>query len=258
MSNTLRRFPERVRNYCRRTGATYLFKRPIEIRTDVPIISFTFDDFPRSALLEGGAILQRYGLVGTYYASLGMIGRDECCGRIFLREDLETVIKQGHELGCHTFGHLNAGQTPWKIFEKSVVQNSLELDRLCPQRTFRTLSYPIAGPRLWIKHKMAGRFEGCRGGGQTYNSGTADLNYLCAYFLEKARGDIQAVKDLIRRNQSARGWLIFATHNIDSSNGPFGCTPEFFESVVSYCVSSGARIVPVAAALDLLQIRGES
>jgi hypothetical protein len=105
---------------------------------------------------------------------------------------------------------------------------------------------------------MASRFEGCRGGGQTYNSGTADLNYLCAYFLEKAKGDIQAVKDLIRRNQSARGWLIFATHNIDSSNGPFGCTPEFFESVVSYCVSSGARIVPVAAALDLLQIRGES
>jgi peptidoglycan/xylan/chitin deacetylase (PgdA/CDA1 family) len=33
-----------------------------------PVISFTFDDFPRSALVKAGAILRERGLAGTYYA----------------------------------------------------------------------------------------------------------------------------------------------------------------------------------------------
>jgi hypothetical protein len=50
-----------------------LFRRQFAVTTDVPLISFTFDDFPRSAFVEAGSILTRYGAVGTYYASLGLM-----------------------------------------------------------------------------------------------------------------------------------------------------------------------------------------
>jgi hypothetical protein len=91
-----------------------------------------------------------------------------------------------------------------------------------------------------------------RGGGQTFNAGEADLNYLSAYFLEKTRHDPQAVKHVIADNRAACGWLIFATHDVSDTPTPYGCTPGFFEDIVESAVESGARIVPVADALNSL------
>jgi len=82
-----------------------MYRRPFLLRNDVPNISFTFDDFPRSALLTGGAILSRYGVRGSYYASLGLMGKQAPTGTIFVAEDLQRLLAQGHELGCHTFDH---------------------------------------------------------------------------------------------------------------------------------------------------------
>ena len=84
------------------------------------------------------------------------------------------------------------------------------------------------------------------------NFGRADLNQLSAYFLEKAHGNIQAVANLIEKNKDARGWIIFATHDICPRPSPYGCTPEFFGEVVQYAVDSGAQILPVVKALEAI------
>jgi peptidoglycan/xylan/chitin deacetylase (PgdA/CDA1 family) len=44
------------------------------MRNREPMISFTFDDFPRSALHVAGRILEDHGIAGTYYVSLGLMG----------------------------------------------------------------------------------------------------------------------------------------------------------------------------------------
>lgn len=229
------------------------FRRPFVISTKQPFISFTFDDFPRSALLAGGAILNAYGLAGTYYVSLGLLDKDAPTGRIAASEDLARVVEQGHELGCHTFSHWHAWETDTRTFEKSIIENRVALGRLLPGARFKTFSYPISAPRPMTKAKMANYFQCCRGGGQTFNVGVADLNHLSAYFLEKTRHDVQALKNLIDRNQRARGWLILATHDICDDPTPYGCTPDFFQEVVQYAVNSGARILPVVKALEALQ-----
>jgi peptidoglycan/xylan/chitin deacetylase (PgdA/CDA1 family) len=230
-----------------------LFKRPLLIRPQQPLISFTFDDFPRSALLTGGAILNRFGLAGTYYASLGLAGSQAPTGQLFLPDDLVTLLDRGHELGCHTFTHCDSWETRATAFENSIIENRLALGRLIPGAKFKSFSYPISLPRPLTKAKIADYFLCCRGGGQTLNAGRADLNQLSAYFLEKSRHSIQAVERLIDRNQQVGGWLIFATHDIADNPTPYGCTPEFFEHVVQYAVTSGARILPVVKALELLR-----
>jgi glycosyltransferase involved in cell wall biosynthesis/peptidoglycan/xylan/chitin deacetylase (PgdA/CDA1 family) len=244
-----------LQNYYRRRVAGLLFKRPLVINSQRHLISFTFDDFPRSALLAG-AILNRFGLKGTYYVSLGLMGRETATGQMFVLDDLKEVIEQGHELGCHTFAHCDSWDTNPQSFQDSIVKNAEELHRLFPGIEFKNFSYPISLPRPLTKAKTAGHFLSCRGGGQTLNIGTADLNQLSAYFLEKSRDDIQAVKAVIDRNRDARGWLIFATHDISGSPTPFGCTPEFFEDVVQYAVSSGSQILPVMNALEVLEAPG--
>src|SRR2546422_3297564 len=70
----------RVQGRYRRSVARFLFRRPFEINSKIPFVSFTFDDFPRSALLTGGAILKHFGLTGTYYASFGLMGKQAPTG----------------------------------------------------------------------------------------------------------------------------------------------------------------------------------
>ena len=63
-----------------------------------PIVSFTFDDFPRTAARAGGAILGEHAMHGTYYVSLGLMNRHLPAGRGFSAEDLRDIVDEGHEL----------------------------------------------------------------------------------------------------------------------------------------------------------------
>ncbi len=234
----------RAQSRYQRSSATLLFRRPFAIRTATPVISFTFDDFPRSALYQGGAILQQFGLTGTYYASLGLMGTESPSGPMFVPEDLAALLEQGHELGCHTFDHCHAWDTNPDVFTKSIVNNAATLRQLIPGASFRTFSYPMSPPRPQTKRRTAAQFVCCRGGGQTFNAGTADLSYLRAYFLEKGRQNPDTVRRLIDENRRRGGWLILATHDVCALPGPYGCTPVFFEEMVKHSIRSGARILP--------------
>jgi len=235
-------------------AARLFFRRPFTIQTQSPLISFTFDDFPRSSLLVGGCILQRCGLVGTYYVSLGLMGTAAPTGQIATPDDLHSAYKNGHELGCHTFSHCDPLKTKSRQYEAAIIENRVALSRLIPGATFKSFAYPIGSPRPLAKARVARHFLCCRAGGQAINVNGVDLNHLSAYFLEKSRHDIQAVKDVIDQNGKQRGWLIFATHDVAENPTPYGCTPEFFQEVVQYAVRSGARILPVISALQALGI----
>ena len=250
------------------TEATqFLFRRTLDVRTAFPIISFTFDDFPRSAFLEAGTILKRYGAAGTYYASLGLMGKKSDLGQMYEADDLKELVDLGHELGCHTFGHCHSWNTRSDLYDRAIVENREALAQVLPGVSFQTFAYPHSAPRLAVKKVTAKYFRCCRGGGltpgryfhrhtaggQTFNWGTTDLNFLCAFFLEKSRDNPEAVKRLIDQNARSNGWLIFATHDVCPNPSPFGCTPEFFEQVVEWSSASGARILSVVEALDKIQ-----
>jgi hypothetical protein len=219
------------------------------MRNQNAIISFTFDDFPRSALLNGGAILAENGAAGTYYASLGLMGQNAPTGEIFQTADIPHLLQSGHELGCHTFDHCHAYNTPARDFEKSVVRNGQALRALAAPVQFQTLSYPISCPRPDTKRRCARYFAACRSGGQTDNSGRLDLNNMQAYFLEQSRGNSDGIKAAIDACCRRGGWLIFATHDVCRQPTRFGCEPGFFAEIVRYSVNSGAEILPVSAGL---------
>lgn len=250
------------------TEATrFLFRKTLEVKVPSPIVSFTFDDFPRSAFVQAGPILKRYGGAGTYYASFGLMGKKSDLGQMYQRDDLKELVDLGHELGCHTFGHCHSWNTPSDIYDRAIVENREALAEALPGVSFQTFAYPHSAPRLAVKKVTAKYFRCCRGGGmrpgrylhrhtaggQTFNSGWTDLNYLCAFFLEKSRDNPQVVKSLIDQNARSNGWLIFATHDVCPNPSPFGCTPDFFEQVVDWSSASGARILPVVNALEMIQ-----
>lgn len=243
----------RIQGKYRRTLSAVLCRRPVKMQNSMPLISFTFDDFPRSALEVGGRILRAHGLAGTFYVSLGLLDRDEPSGRICSSSDLAKVLSQGHELGCHTYGHCDAWETEPDSFEESIVANRHALKRMLPGASFETMSYPISVPRPDTKRRTGRYFSGCRGGGQSPNIGCVDLNYMNAFFLEQSREDPANIWKLIERNREVKGWLIFATHDVSPHPTRFGCTPKFFEDVTRRAVESGAVVTSVSEALSLIR-----
>lgn len=258
MPSSFTEFLNRVQNRFRRDAARLLSRRMARFSLDVPVISFTFDDFPSSALHVAGAILRQYGIRGTYYVSLGLMEQQIPAGRAFSADDLQRLVAEGHELGCHTFAHCHAWETCPSDFEKSIVQNRRALEELMPGMVMRTLSYPISCPRPQTKRVAAKYFSCSRGGGQRHNVGQVDLDNLAAFFLEQSRDNPDAIKALIDHNIHDRGWLIFATHDVCPAPSRFGCTPAFFEDIVRFCANSGARIASIGesfnAILDPMQL----
>jgi peptidoglycan/xylan/chitin deacetylase (PgdA/CDA1 family) len=244
------RLLKRLLEHCQWNMVKHLARRDVRMKNRFPIISFTFDDFPHSALRVGGGILKAQGFAGTYYASLGLLDQDSPVGRICSAADLEEVLTQGHELGCHTFAHCNAWSTAPMAFEASILENRRALARLLPAASFTTLSYPLAMPRLRTKTRAGRYFACCRGGGQTFNRGTLDLNHVQAFFLEQSRDRADAIREVIDQNSAAGGWLVLATHDIAERPTRFGCGPAFFEEVVRWARDSGARVLPVSRALE--------
>lgn len=239
----------RVAGKYRRTASRLMFRRMVRLRNRRPIVSFTFDDFPKSALHVGGEILRAHDMRGTYYAALGLMNQVTPTGLIFSPEDLPVLLERGHELGCHTFAHCDSWETAPRDFARSVEENRVALERLRPGAAFPTLSYPITCPRPHTKRRVGRRFECCRFGGQTINRGELDLNLVSAHFLEKDRGAVAVVAAGIEDLMRAGGWLVLATHDIADDHTPYGCTPAYFEAVVREVSKAGAVVLPMAEAL---------
>lgn len=239
----------RARAKATRTLASRFARRELQLGSNTPLVSFSFDDAPRSALRAGARILETHGVRGTYYLSLGLLGTTSELGPIGDRGDVERTVADGHELGCHTHDHCDAWTTSAQTYLASVEHNRAELAHWMPQQRLRSFAYPKNGATLAVKSSLAARFDCCRGGGQTFNAGTADLNLLNACFIDRrARLDLHSLRALVERNAERRGWLIFAAHDISDDASPFACSPRMLDALVRMSLDAGAHVLPVAAA----------
>jgi peptidoglycan/xylan/chitin deacetylase (PgdA/CDA1 family) len=211
-----------------------------------PLISFTFDDFPASALHTAGVILQEYGIAGTYYTSFGLMNTLAPTGQIFSEEDIPLLLAAGHEMGCHTYHHRHSYDTKPELFEDSVSDNRKALHAIAPGQEFHSLSYPISVPRPATKRRCGRLFSACRLGGQIANEGQVDLNALSAFFLEQSRDYFDAVELIIAHTIESNGWLIFATHDVARNPTHYGVDPGFFRKVVQAAAASGAKLISVS------------
>lgn len=241
----------------RRTTTKLLYCRMVPMKSTEPIISFSFDDAPHTAFTHGADILKAHGAAATFYVSLGMLSTDSPSGVIASQADLRRALEEGHELGCHTFDHKHPRETNTKLFVQSVLKNRQALSNILPGTVFKTLAYPFCGPKPAIKRRVGELFQCCRVGGQTFNCGTIDYNFLKAFFLDVRLGNtVDTIKLLIDKNAESRGWLIFATHDVADHPSPYGCSKKFFKEVVAYTAQSGALLLPVGKACEHLQMTG--
>jgi len=208
------------------------------------VVSFTFDDVPKSAFVAGGAILERYAARGTYYTSLKLAETETVVGPMFDREDVRAAHRAGHEIACHTYAHLDCDRAPKALILAEVRDNAAALSSLIEGVIPENFAYPYGSVSPTAKRVLGPLFSSCRGIRPGINHGTIDLADLLATTLYDVDFDEVAMRWLVDRNRSVRGWLIFFTHDVVETPSPFGCKPGQLEALVAYAAKC-STILPV-------------
>lgn len=212
-----------------------------------PVISFTFDDVPRSAISVGADILGKYGLEGTYYVCMGLAHTTNETGEHFGPDDLRWLAANGHEIGCHTFGHLSLRDHSAEDIATDLDRNQLALQEVLPGFIPRQFAYPYGHISIETWRLVRKRFETCRGTLGGIHSVRERFDRLFANRLYETVPVAKSLR-LIDQVLGKGGWLIFYTHDIATSPSIYGCTPHYFEAVVTKAAACGAKVLKIGEA----------
>jgi peptidoglycan/xylan/chitin deacetylase (PgdA/CDA1 family) len=232
----------------------FMATRPALVNWPGGVVSFTFDDFPRSAWLNGGPILEKCDLRGTYYAAMGFAGGGNHLGPMFEIDDLRAAHARGHEIACHTYSHRDCMRVPPAEIVDELERNGAALAQILNASPVN-FAYPFGGVSQTAKHAAHNRFASCRGTGRGINHGTVDLADLLSNSVYSRAFNRDRLCQLVDDAQAVGGWVIFFTHDVAENPSEFGCTPPQLNAIATYAAKN-ATVLPVRDVLDRLGLAG--
>jgi peptidoglycan/xylan/chitin deacetylase (PgdA/CDA1 family) len=236
-----------------RRWARFAARAPMRVDLDHAIVTFTFDDFPKSAATFGASALEERGWNGTYYASAAFAGGETHHGRMFDAGDIIALEARGHEIGCHTYGHIDAAQVRTSELMADIARNARALAAMGLESDLENFAFAYGEATPAAKHVLIERFATLRGVQADINRGTADRALLKSVPIDGGESGIARAVEAASTLAAHPGWLIYYTHDIQAGPTPWGCTPEQFEHVCRAVEASGARVMTMAAATRALE-----
>lgn len=216
-----------------------------------PVVSFTFDDFPRSAVTEGGRMLREAGWTGTYYMAGRFCGRTVDNIDYFSRDDLVQVNHDGHEIGCHTFSHMSLRSLTVPEILDDLRTNAAFIRKILPGHIFNSFAYPFGDLSLHNKVLLASQFEICRGVSGGLNVGRIDFAELRSVLLRPWSFEDLRIESWLERAVASKAWLIFVTHDISDDPSPYGCRTSVFAKIVESITKRGIKVLSVKNAAEV-------
>lgn len=242
----------RLKKYIRRKWANLSFSKQIAITLPHPVVTFTFDDAPISAFVDGGEILAKHGFGGTFYISLSLMNGPDLETR-FTSEHLRRVLAQKSELGCHTYGHIDLAKINADEGIADIQRNQEILNKLLPGIQFKNFSYPFGSQTRPIKKFASTNFRSARGIDEGINTQKTDLCNLKTVKLYEGKYPLEYIFEKISDAEKNNGWLIFYTHDVEDKYTDWGCSPAYFEAVVQECSKRGITVTTINEALNLVE-----
>lgn len=202
-----------------------------------PMVSFTFDDLPKSAATLGADILESYGARGTFYVSGGLVGLDARFWATGNADDVVSLHRRGHEVGCHTFSHRRACDLDEGSLTAEIARNRTYLHSLDPTMPVETFAYPFGYGSYARKHQLKSEFRTCRSIMPGVNSGEVDLQFLRAMPLIDRQMSRERIDAAFAEAANTNGWLIFYSHDVADAPSLYGCSPD----LMTYTLEAAAR-----------------
>lgn len=231
--------------------ARVLPARRMDFAPDRPIVSFTFDDVPVSALANGASILERHCVRGTFYVAGGIAGQEHDGQPMLTAEGYRELIACGHEIGHHTFTH----RTAWSLgrgYARDAKHNDEYLGAILPIPA-RNFAFPYGRATYASRNIIRRRFRSARGAENGINRMGSDLDLLHSVGIE-SHMRVEELRHWIDNAVVTPGWLIFLTHDVQEAPSPYGTTPAVLEALVAHAIANGCDVLTVDAALDRLGV----
>ena len=229
----------------RRRLVRFAYRRPAARGAPRPLLSLSFDDAPASALRDGAAILEAKGVRVTYYVCAGLDGLSGPMGDYGTRADVERAYAAGHEIGCHTFSHMDVGDAPASEVAADLDRNTAALSAWgvpLPE----TFAYPFGDVGFASKAAAGRRFRLARGLHHGLIEQGADLAQAPAVGIEGDEGEALAHDWMDNLAAASGGWLILFSHGVEASSSPFGMSREALIGIIDRAHAEGFEIVTVA------------
>lgn len=217
-----------------------------------PVASISFDDFPKNAWTEGGPVLARHGVRGTYYTAGGFCGRT-LDGTVFYDQgDLRALAAAGHEIACHGFAHQATPSLSTAALKADAERNLEFLKPFLSGQVPASYAYPYGKASLRTKAFLAPRFSSLRGVHPGINTGRIDLAQLNTISLEARCWDQDEIEAAIQRALHENAWLVFYTHDVSERPTEYGSTPGMLDWALSKVAAARIEILPVKEALPVV------
>lgn len=233
-----------------RAAAKLVPVRPARMCNRRPIVSITFDDVPDSAFTNGAAVLDQFGVKGTFYIAPGTCGKQEPFWRVIPEGSLAALAASGHEIGCHTFGHVSVQTLSRARMAEETRATRAALERICGRPPSANFAYPFGVASFQRKLELARDFRSCRGTYEGIHAGWLDLAHLRSVELYDRTLCPARLDALLEETLARTGWLIFFTHDCADPPSWIGCSPALLARVVEACRKRNIAILPVDDALD--------
>lgn len=231
----------------------YRARRTIPVNLERPLISFTFDDCPVSAISEGVSRLNLLGWKSTVYIAGSLLGKTNHHGPQIVPAEVLNLHRSGHEIGGHTYSHIDANAVTIPDYLADIDANQQLLSDLGIPET-ATFAYPFGQTQPELKTLLGLKFEGLRGIQPIAHRTEVDLNQIGSVPLFSGKA-VKRAEKLIQSLKARPGWVTLFTHDIAARPSNWGCTPEEFETIIAAAQDSGADVMPVADAIRFLRSR---
>jgi peptidoglycan/xylan/chitin deacetylase (PgdA/CDA1 family) len=226
---------------------------PFRLRSDGPMVSFTFDDIPKSAATTGADMLGEYNAVGTYYVAGGLMDQWSGNWAGASDDDIVRLHRSGHEVSCHTFSHLRVIDLDAVAMAAEIETNRRYLTALDPSIKIENFAYPFGLASLSHKGQLGKIFRSSRGILPGINSGIVDLQFLRAMPLTDEHIDRDAIDRAFDETVAKNGWLIFYSHDVENAPSPYGCSPQLLRHALD---AASRRNIPALSVAGALQRAG--
>jgi peptidoglycan/xylan/chitin deacetylase (PgdA/CDA1 family) len=229
--------------------ARHLRVAPAKLNNSGPMVSFTFDDAPISAAKVGADMLEQYDARGTFYIAGGLVDAWSGNWTGVSAEDIAGLHRRGHEIACHTFSHTRVTDLSATATAAELRKNRNYLLGLDSSIKIENFAYPYGTGSVLRKGQLGAAFHSSRGILPGINSGAADLQYLRAMPLIDRQIDREGIDRAFDEALDKNGWLIFYSHDVETTPSPYGCSSELLRHALDAAVRRNVPAMSVAAAL---------
>ena len=230
---------------------------PLCVKPEKPVISFTFDDFPKSAAEEGAEIIETVDGKATFYACSSLAGKRTTTGLQFDASDIVALEASGHEIGAHTHSHIDCSKAKLRDIHDDIALNIRRLEEMGASKVTQ-FAYPYGETQVELKRELIKDFETARGALAGVNTPSSDRMQLRALQLTPNPRTIQRAGAALKAAQKSPSWIIIFTHDVSLTPSPFGVHSEDFRMLTKMARDIGADILSLSGAMEKMRAANDA